>query len=210
MELILISCSNKKEPGGEDFKNFPSINRYLSRKSIDSLLQSRRHIANVLQLPLGLDVGEKNIDLIEYLPAYKRYIGTIYQRSGFVSTYPLLTNHKVLIVSAFYGVVEAGDWIRDYDLHMGERLADLGSVWQFWETKHLGETVSEAILELQPSVVHDLLPNQYRKALSPWPPVMCEPNHIEFKMYNYPGMGMGSLWARGDKLKELFSFEDTQ
>ena len=154
-----------------------------------------------MRLPPGLDIGihHHNSDLL-YLPAYQRYIGNVYKSSQIAVLFPKTTSIRVLIISAFYGLLDASDLIRDYNVAMNDTLPNRTKLKTWWKRRGLGTIVEECILGINPSRIHDLLSGHYRDALQPWPPHAL--SH-KMEMYSYPGQGSGSNWSRGNDLKEL-------
>lgn len=161
-------------------------------------------IANIKCFSEGPDLrgGSLPVNTL-YKPAYSRYTGNVYQQSGFEAIFPQIKGKMVLIVSALYGILEAGDYTRDYDLRMDESLLNGGHVSTWWRNHHLGSILEECILLIKPDTVHDLLPKVYRSALEPLPLTGLEVKGIRYEMYEYPGLGTGSQWRRGNDLKNL-------
>lgn len=204
MDLILIACCGEKSPGGSPEYSGSHVQSYLSASAHLRLSTWWKALANIKGLPLGPDLGEPQPHpAILFKPAYLRYTGKVYQRSNFPLLYPHVKNKKVLIISAFYGMVDAGDPIRDYDMKMDETLSTGRWLSTWWKKIGLGRMVEEYILSLKPERVYDLLSNSYRSALAAWPPASLKKNRVIYIPYSYPGEGTGSLWHRGDDLKKL-------
>lgn len=201
-----MPCSGQKIVGGGQYAPTSNVVEILSLEDKERLLHARSQLANSLNLPDGPDISG-NVpfeNFTEYLPAYKRYAGKMYQRCNFKHTYPKLAGYKVLIISALYGVLEANDFIRNYDLQMIDNRPGTDKVWRFWEKNHLGRIVESIITKFHPSVIHDFLSVNYRKALSPWPPNNLAFQNFDYRQYDYPSLRMEALWRRGDDLKKLF------
>ena len=203
MELIIIACSAKKSDGGSPKYSPSQLEGYLSKATFQRLLTLRSELAQTKHQPAGPDLGGNNpLTKLQYMPAYLRYSGIIYQRSNFAELFPRARGKKVLIISALYGVLDAQDTIQKYDLKMDEDLPNGTRLYTWWKQNLLGEILKEYFRESKPERIHDLLPNSYRKALYPWPPREFIKNK-RFIAYEELGQGQGSQWKRGDILREL-------
>ena len=203
MELILIACSAQKRDGGSPKYSASQLEGYLSKATFQWLLTLRSELAQTKHQPAGPDLGGDNpLTKLQYMPAYLRYSGIIYQRSNFAELFPRARGKKVLIISALYGVLDAQDTIQKYDLKMDEDLPNGTRLYTWWKQNLLGEILKEYFRESKPERIHDLLPNSYRKALYPWPPREFIKNK-RFIAYEELGQGQGSQWKRGDILREL-------
>ena len=201
MELILIACCKTKRKGGVKEYSTSPLADFLSEESLQTLLNSRKVIANRLGLPEGPDLGSELQDpLLEYLPAYQRYNGIIYRENDLNSVIPKMSTKRVIIISALYGVLDAKELIRDYELKMDSNLPGHVRVMTWWKHHGLGEIVSEIVCHKEFDQVHELLPLPYRSALDPWPPACRERNIIQ---YDYPGQGSGSIWRRAEELEKI-------
>lgn len=130
MDLILIACCAKKRVGGEPGYTASEVQKNLPAETFARLLAARRVLAKAYQYPNGLDFGEPEPQQpIAYLPAYRRYIGRVYQHGEFERLFPTTRNKKVAILSAFYGIIDASDLLRDYNLVM-ESLVKVGIRYQ--------------------------------------------------------------------------------
>jgi len=199
MEVVVIACCQRKASGGiQDFKRSEFLNSTLSSSSIERLLNTRKQLAKMLNLSPGLDIGfnQHNQELL-LLPAYQRYTGNVYKSSQIAGLFPETTSIRVLIISALYGLLDANDLIRDYDMAMNDTLPNRTKIKTWWKRKGLGSIVEEYIQGINPSSVHDLLSEHYRDALQPWPP---EALSHKIWTYSYPGQGSGSNWNRGRDL----------
>ena len=205
MELILIACSAKKRDGGSPKYSPSQLEGYLSKATFQRLLALRLELAQTKHQPAGPDLGGSiPATKLQYMPAYLRYSGIIYQRSNFAELFARVRNKKVLIISALYGILDAQDTIQKYDLKMDETLPNGTRLYTWWKQHSLGEILTEYFRELKPKKIHDLLPDSYRKALNPWPPrkIIRDKHFIAYKDL---GQGRGILWRRGDILRELLS-----
>ena len=205
MELILIACSAKKRDGGSPKYSPSQLGGYLSKAAFQRLLTLRLELAQIKHQPAGPDLGGSiSATKLQYMPAYLRYSGIIYQRSNFAELFPRARDKKVLIISALYGVLDAQDTIQNYDLKMDETLPNGTRLYTWWKQHSLGEILTDYFRKLKPERIHDLLPDSYRKALNPWPPrkIIREKHFIAYKDL---GQGRGTLWRRGDILRELLA-----
>jgi hypothetical protein len=202
VELILIPCSGQKKVGGMvEWPGEPTLASKLNRITWEKLCKARNKLALAIDLPPGPDLGWiAKSPAIQYLPAFERYQGRLYRGAHFAARFPSLRHKRVLIISALYGVLDPMDWIRNYDLHMKCETTRSHTVAYWWKENGLGHMVSEAIQLSGAAVVHDLLPEGYRKALSPWPPETIPFNVIE---HSYEGRGMGADHDRGLDLARI-------
>ena len=205
MELILIACSAKKRDGGSPNYSPSQLEGYLSKATFQWLLTLRSELAQTKHQLAGPDLGGNNpLTKLQYMPAYLRYSGIIYQRSNFAELFPRARGKKVLIISALYGVLDAQDTIQKYDPKMDEDLPNGTRLYTWWKQNLLGEILKEYFRESKPERIHDLLPESYRKAISPWLPREFDGKKSCIS-YDDLGQGQGSLWKRGDILRELLA-----
>jgi len=204
MDLILIACCDRKREGG--FLEFQksSLRDFVAEQKMANLYLYRQTIAERLGLPEGPDFGCSINNSVLLMPAYKRYCGRVYERSDFLRQYPNTKKKKVIIVSTLYGILDANDSIRDYNLMMDDKLRNGKKVKKFWRNNQLGKMLQEYIENLDPGFIHDLLPISYRYALQPYLDNFKTDLGKKYIGYDYPGLGTGSLWKRGDDLKEIF------
>jgi cytoplasmic iron level regulating protein YaaA (DUF328/UPF0246 family) len=207
MEVIMIACCVRKAEGGTLKYKDSSLQSGLSAKSYQWLLDMRKELAEKLPITKkanpGPDLGSSASVSIQYLPAYQRYTGIVYQRGQVQKLYPQAMDRKLLIISALYGMLDAFDLIRNYDLTMNDILTDGKCVQTWWKQNYLGCMVEEYIMAVKPTIVHDLLPLAYRNALGNWSPKSLIFARIAIKQYNFPGQGIGALWRRGDEVEKL-------
>lgn len=203
--LVLIPCCAKKRSGGAPNFDQPSrLKDGLSDASYRRLLSARRKLAATLNYPPGPDLGfDHQHPHNQFLPAYKRYIGLIYSESHLEELYPR-SNLKILIVSALYGLVDADDPIRNYNLTMDDKING-SKVLRFWQELHLGEILCEYVHNTAPASVYDLLTENYRKAVPSWPG--CPDITRQVIIPDFPGRGFYVLRQRGKYLKKLLEGE---
>lgn len=202
MELVLIACSGSKLSGGESgFQYSSNLSHILSSQTYKKLFAARKELSQLLNLASGYDLGYDHQDNgIEYLPVYKRYIGKVYKCSLLEKLYPQVKSHRIVIVSALYGLLDANNLIREYDLAMDCTLPNGKKVMTWWKNQELGKILEEYIHAHKPTCVHDLLSGNYRKSLQPW--LQDSIKNIT-KIYNFPGLGIGTNWKRGEILKKI-------
>jgi len=128
MKLILITCSAKKRDGGSPEYSPSQLEGYLSKATFQRLLTLRSELAQTKHQPAGPDLGG-NIPStkLQYMPAYLRYSGIIYQRSNFAELFPRARGkkysssrrsmgswmHKIASKSTIYG------WMKLYPMESG-------------------------------------------------------------------------------------------
>lgn len=200
MKIILIPCSGSKVHGGQSNHQPPKLADGLSPVAFQKLVSARQELEVILQdarSPLGF---KNNDGENKYLPAYQRYKGLIYAHSGISRLY-LAFKGRLVIVSALYGLLDGGDFIRDYELSMKDTLPTGMKVHTFWRRHELRDILLELLCGDEAAEVHDLLSGHYREALRPWPDLRVK----NYRTYDYPGMGQGSSFARAKDLKRLVS-----
>ena len=106
-----------------------------------------------------------------------------------------------MIISAMYGLLDGNDLIRNYELSMDDALPTRIRVSTFWRWHELREILIELIRRDDVTEVHDLLSEKYREAIQPWPDTKIK----NCRVYNYPGLGQGSSYARAKDLKQFLS-----
>jgi cytoplasmic iron level regulating protein YaaA (DUF328/UPF0246 family) len=203
MDLILIACCDRKAPGGKPDPEPKYLDGLLSQADLARLMQARRELAVMTGNAPGPDLGSPNAKRAELLPAYQRYTGVLYHAAKVNERYSRARkSSRLLILSALYGLIDADDPIRKYNLMMKSSLPSRQRVLSFWKTHGLAQMVQECILAIQPERVHDLLSLDYRQALESWPPRLALKG-IQYIPYDFPGMGMGALHQRGKILGDL-------
>lgn len=201
MKIILIPCSGKKVPGGQSNSQPSKLMDTLSPATFQKIMSARQEIAIILQKTRSLGLGFKDDDgESKYLPAFQRYQGLIYVHSDTSRLYPAFKG-RLVIISALYGLLDGNDLIRDYELRMNDTLPTGIRVGTFWRQHELRDILLELISRVDVDEVHDLLSEQYREALRPWPDSKIK----NCRVYDYPGMGQGSSFARAKDLKRLLS-----
>ncbi|MFH2103415.1 MAG: peroxide stress protein YaaA [Chloroflexota bacterium] len=209
MKIILIPCSGSKAPGGQSNSQPSKLADTLSPTAFQKLMSARQKIEAILHEEQNPGLGFKDhAGDRKYLPAYQRYQGIIYARSGISRLYPAFKG-RLVIVSALYGLLDGSDLISDYNLSMKDTLLTRTKdtlptrmkVHTFWRRHELREILIELIGWEGAAEVHDLLSGPYREALRPWPDSRFKNLHP----YEYPGMGQGSSYERAKDLKRLLS-----
>jgi cytoplasmic iron level regulating protein YaaA (DUF328/UPF0246 family) len=201
MNVIIIPCSGRKISGGQtDFKK-PPLAVILGNRAFKNLLEARNELAGELGLKPGPDIqdGCKAADM-EFRPAFERYSGIMYRKAEFQRRLPVFQG-KIFIISALYGLLDASDLIRDYNLQMSDSLPSGEKVWKWWKDRGLGTYLEIALSNSRATEVYDLLSQNYRKALG----ALKKSGNYKLVSYDYPGLGTGSLYHRGEDLKKLLS-----
>jgi cytoplasmic iron level regulating protein YaaA (DUF328/UPF0246 family) len=164
-------------------------------------MKARAELATLIGYSPGPDLGfDIHTTNLEYLPACLRYSGIIYRRSNLRDLYPKIKEKRITIISALYGLLDAEDDIRNYDLKMDESLPNGQRLYTWWKQQGLGEILCEYVRNLSPVKTHDILSGNYRKATSPWSRRISSSDRI---IYNYPYEGNGSNNHRGRDLENL-------
>jgi hypothetical protein len=204
MKVILIPCSGQKIGGGTTDYKRPRLWEILGDSQFVRLLAARAELGKLCGLGPGPDLGAPDDrGAVEFRQAFERYDGIMYRRAEFRRLFSNFQG-RVLIISALYGLLDAGDPIRSYDLTMDDRLPSGEKVWRWWMKRGLPELIAVSLGNLRAAEVHDLLIESYRKAAVS--PAIVDRFHV--KAYNYPGMGFGALYRRGDDLRELLSRDE--
>jgi hypothetical protein len=203
MELALIACSDGKQGGGaSNYAPSKQLTQGLSKGTFGRLLNLRAQVVRGSEkpLPIGPDVGIPVAQTDgQYLPAYKRYIGIVYGYGRVQELYPDQSCIRLAIISALYGLLDANELIQEYNLKMDDRVSGQ-RLYTWWKRHNLVDIVEEFILSSKPVIVHDLLPNNYLKALQPWPPESIR--HL-WRPLDCSGLYQGSGYRRGKELEKL-------
>jgi hypothetical protein len=205
MELVLIACSQRKQEGGvPGYAPSKQLTQGLKSGSFEKLLNLRSQIVKGCKksLPEGPDVGIPGVQMnAQYLPAYQRYTGKVYEYGRVQELYPNQSRIRLVIISALYGLLDGDDLIQEYNLKMDDKVSGQ-RLYTWWKRHKLVDIVEEYILSCNPVTVHDLLPINYLKALHPWPP---ESRRRLWKPLDCSGLGQGSSYRRGEYLATLLS-----
>ena len=209
MDVILIACCKTKVDAGVATYAGSALEATLTPQSRARLFEARGELGRLLSLPPGPDLGQPNVDdALRYMPAFERYAGIVYSEGAVRRLYPEAASHKILIISALYGLLDASEPIRLYELQMSATLPNGMRLRTWWKHNGLGTVLEECLLALRPARVHDLLSTDYHAALEPWPPPRLLRAGIEYQRYSYPGEGSGSSYSRGRDLRRLLSVGD--
>jgi len=200
-DLVLIPCCSRKRSGGKRDESKSMLENYLTPSTWNRLCAARVELANILQLEISSDLDESDTPpKVDLMPAFRRYDGNLYRKAQ-LSVQELDNSHRLFIVSALYGLLDARDPIRLYNLQMSDTLPGRISVKRWWREKGLIGVVSNVIEHLGPKRLHDLLSGHYRDALRQIPTVT--PKNCLYRPYDYPGMGTGSDYHRGSDLHQI-------
>jgi cytoplasmic iron level regulating protein YaaA (DUF328/UPF0246 family) len=203
MKAIIIPCSGQKIRGGSSIYIKPRLIDLLGEAEFGRLLALRDKLSVQIGLPPGPDTNIRNMENdIRFLPAYKRYNGKMYQRAEFCEFFPEFRG-RVFIISALYGLLDANDHIRFYDLAMDDWISPNERVWQWWAGNGLRRYLDIALKNAAASEVYDLLSNKYRNAIG----LLQTSDRYRAYLFSYPGLGIGSLYERGNDLKKILTLE---
>jgi cytoplasmic iron level regulating protein YaaA (DUF328/UPF0246 family) len=200
MNLILLACSGKKAPGGVPDHPPSRLKTTLSPAVYKQLKCARQELKAVLRESSGHNLGIDKAGEKRYQPAYQRYQGFMYLFSDFYHLFPKFEG-RVLIFSAMYGMLDAGDYLRNYNLRWADTLPSGLRVDAFWRQHRLRDIVVECIASIGADEIHDLLPEKYRSVLGPWP----DPHFANYKTYTFPAPGQGTGYERATALKALLA-----
>jgi cytoplasmic iron level regulating protein YaaA (DUF328/UPF0246 family) len=200
MKLILISCSGKKAPGGSPNPPPATLAKCLSAPTYAQLLKARQELTSLLQQAPDQGLGFDPAGANRFQPAYQRYQGFVYLYSDFYHLFPKFEG-RVLIVSAMFGLLDAGDALCNYNLRINDLLPNGNRVETFWKGQGLRDMLVECISRTGADEVHDLLPEKYRAMLGPWPDAEIE----NYQPYTFPASGQGSGYERPTLLRSLLS-----
>lgn len=199
MKTIIIPCSGRKLASGKAAFKTPQLASVLGNEDFHKLLALRDELSKLIDLPPGPDIGSAIAEpSLKYRPAFDRYDGKMYQTAEFRQTF-LGFGGQVLIVSALYGLLDANDYIRDYNLAMKNKLPTGKKVWHWWSRNGLGSFVETALRKIRTTETHELLSTDYRKTVG----CLSSNNQYRVKKYSYPGQGTGSLYRRREDLKRI-------
>jgi cytoplasmic iron level regulating protein YaaA (DUF328/UPF0246 family) len=200
-KVVLIPCSGRKKEGGCPTYKESNLAIILGNEAYKELLKERYELAIQFGLKQGPDIfSDIEESGILFMPAYERYDGIIYQKGEFRILFPEFRG-RCFIISALYGLLEANDFIRYYDLKMDDKLSSGEKVWEWWARNELNGFLEVALSKSNTTEVHDLLSNKYRSALGLWQ----KSNRYKVFEYSYPGLRYGSLHRRAEDLKKIIS-----
>lgn len=170
MDIILLSCSGTKQFGGiRKYENQYSITSQMNPNTTQKLIQLRQEMAKFISEPPGPDIGYmQKIKTIKYMPAIQRYSGIVYQRSNIANSLKKTKNLKIIIISAFYGIVDGQELIRNYNWQMGNKLPNGNITKTWWKHNGLGEILLEIVHKIKPKRVYDFLFEKYRASILPF------------------------------------------
>jgi cytoplasmic iron level regulating protein YaaA (DUF328/UPF0246 family) len=158
-------------------------------------------LAALLALPVGPDFGMSYSALVEYLPALERYSGNLYQAANIrIDDVRLFHEKQPIIISALYGVVLPQELIRDYNVSMSTRLPSGIRTGTWWRGHRLGDLMGAVAKHLGATDTYDLLSEDYRSALAPWPHGAYAPH---YQRPDFGKVGQGINYHRGKDLRRL-------
>jgi pimeloyl-ACP methyl ester carboxylesterase len=194
--LILMACSHTKRDGGEGYGGpapdgwIPDQSlrqRTLARRSYvyglvrDAKIEdgferggNRAHQPANRYLQYGPDFGGNVVPGEEghYLPASRRYNGRIYNYISDAAWTNYFQNNdrvQVLIMSGLYGLLDAAEWIQNYDVHLTDTNKDSGisisSMWSDLYTDGLEAYVRRAYQNRKVKIFDFLCDHHYVDAI---------------------------------------------
>jgi len=203
MKAIIIPCSGQKVRGGSSIYIKPRLIDLLGEAEFGRLLALRDKLSVQIKLQPGPDMNTHYSEGdISFLPAYERYSGKMYKRAEFRKFFPEFRG-RVFIISALYGLLDANDHIRFYNLAMDVWISPNERAWQWWAGNGLRRYLDIALKNAAASEVYDLLSNKYRNAIG----LLQTADQYRAYLLSYPGLGIGSLYKRGNDLKNLLTLE---
>jgi hypothetical protein len=190
--LILMACSHTKRDDGGPYGG-PAPDAWISDQSLRQRTISRRsYIYGILRdamiedaferggnrahqpanrhLRHGPDFGGTVVpgDDGQYLPAWRRYNGRIYNYITDAAWHSYFQNQnrvRVLIMSGLYGLVDAAEWIQNYDVHLTDTNKDSGlsisSMWSELYTECLETYVKSAYQDRKVKIFDFLCDHHY-------------------------------------------------
>ena len=205
-ELVLIPCSGRKHSGGTRDNSASVLAGLLEKEVWSRLCSARLELAGILGLEQSSDLdGAGDVSSVDLLPAFRRYDGNLYRKARLNK--PGLAGHRrLLIVSALYGLLDARDTIRYYNLEMSDTLPGRITVKRWWREHRLLDIVLNAVERLEANQVHDVLSGNYRDALRGLAQRLPVGN--SYQPYEYPGLGSGSDYYRGSNVRRLLASQE--
>jgi len=201
VDMILIPCCMRKVPGGSRSDAKSHLADLLGIESWRRLCDSRGELAEILGLGLSCDLDRTDaLPKFDLLPAYRRYDGNLY-RNARLSEADVSGDRRLFIVSALYGLLDARDPIRNYNVQMSDTLPGRITIKRWWRDKGLAEIVADTVERAGAKGLHELLSGNYRDALRGLSNLI--PKTCAYIPYDYPGLGTGSDYHRGNDVRRL-------
>lgn len=168
--LVLLPPSEGKAPGGDgppldlDGLSFPELTA-VRRRVVTELQRLARRAPADLQAALGLSPGQAGLVQADAelttsptLPAMRRYTGVVYDTLDYASLHGPArrrANASLVVASALFGLVRAGDPVPAYRLSGGTVLPGLGGLAPLWRP------ALEPLLAAERGLVIDLRSGAY-------------------------------------------------
>jgi pimeloyl-ACP methyl ester carboxylesterase len=216
--LLLIACSNRKRPGGEREYQGPGPARWIANAELRERVLSRRalvlsmlkgakidngfekaenrlHQAPNRVLKRGPDFGgvDESDNQATYMPAYLRYDGKCYTQIKPTSWDRYFESNQnkmsVLIMSGLYGLIEAAEWIQEYDIHLTDRVMGAGiplsSMWVDLFTDSLSDYIQRAYRGKKVQIINCLCDDYYNDSIQWRKLPNCSVYHLASTDYSH-------------------------
>lgn len=207
--LLLIACSNRKKPGGELGFRGPDPAGWIPQPQLRERMMSKRsNVFSILKdlklydgfqrggnrayqapnrvLRHGPDLGGIDGDRAAYRAAWDRYDGRCYTPIDTRSWQQHFTSPEklsVLIMSGLYGLIDAREWIQEYDVHLTDSHTDTGSsvssMWSELFTEAIATYVTSAHRDRKVKIFNFLCDQDYVGSIQ-WQklPKTCSVYHL--------------------------------
>jgi pimeloyl-ACP methyl ester carboxylesterase len=220
--LLLLACSNRKRAGGENAYGGPGPARWIADAELREKVLSRRSqvlsLLKAAQIDNGFEAAENRlhqapnkilkrgpdfggVDVGDgqatYLPAWQRYDGRCYTQIDPKSWDRYFRENSakmsVLIMSGLYGLIEATEWIQEYDIHLTDRVLHAGipisSMWIDLFTDSLIEYVKLAHRNRKVQIINCLCDESYNDSIH-WRklPPECSVYHLASPDYSHTNL----------------------
>lgn len=205
--LLLIPCCKEKRVIAFQGQSQPIHSIQPLRDQLLKYVQDTQILASRTENKRG--ILNFNAPLTQ---AIDLYVGNFYRTAG-VSLQAILDGQypsvHVLIVSAFYGLVNLYEGLKEYDLQMGDTLYNGLKVYQFWQQNQLWGILQDYINQNNIFYVWSLLPDSlplfpYHRVFNVlW--IRLRNTQIQCFHVQVPGAGTGTGYKRAEWLKEILN-----
>lgn len=204
--LVLIPCCKGKDVDQINGEGDPPLAGLKPlRNQLLSCVRQTPLLAKKPENQMG--IFDKNAPMTQ---AVKLYTGNFYQ----VAREPLFKvfsrefpSVRVLIVSSFYGLVRLREFIKEYELQMGDTLHNGTKVYRFWQQRQLSRMLRDYVIQNGITYVWSLLPDSmphfpYHRVFKQF---WKEARNTEIRCFHLkiPGAGSGTGYKRAEWLVEV-------